>query len=262
MTSYQPTTAYQPPTAYQQPTSDDPSMKEKATEAVDQGRQAAGQVAQSAGQHVQQVTQEAAQQARDLVGEAREHARRQAGDQHRALVDNLRSLSSELSSMVERSEQSGTATQLVSQARERVDGVAGWLDQRQPGDLVEELRTFARRRPGTFLLGALAAGVVAGRLTRGAVAAHTDDTPSASAQPSAQHSAEIPPLPATAPTTELTPEFGTTVTTPGYSMGGHYAEPSNGQVPGAEHGYGATSTYGDGGTSEYPSGDFSNGTPR
>ena len=34
----------------------------------------------------------------------------------------------------------------------------------------------ARRRPGAFLLGAVAAGVVAGRLTRGAVdAARSDD---------------------------------------------------------------------------------------
>jgi len=30
------------------------------------------------------------------------------------------------------------------------------------------VRGFARRRPGTFLLGALAAGIVAGRLARGA----------------------------------------------------------------------------------------------
>lgn len=238
MTSYQ-----QPTTAYQRPTEgdSDPSMKEKASEAVDQGRQAAGQVAQSATEHAQQVTQEAARQARDLVGEAREHARQQAGDQHRALVDNLRSLSSELRSMVERSEESGTATQLVGQARERVDGVASWLDQRQPGDLVQELRTFARRRPGTFLLGALAAGVVAGRLTRGAVAAHTEDEPSATTMtPPTSSPAPMPPA--------------------GYSMGGSYGEPLSGDAPLTEQGYGATSTYGDGGTQPYPAGGFSKGT--
>jgi hypothetical protein len=35
--------------------------------------------------------------------------------------------------------------------------------------VLEEVRSFARRRPGTFLLAAAAAGLVAGRLTRGAV---------------------------------------------------------------------------------------------
>ena len=54
--------------------------------------------------------------------------------------------------------------------------LAGWLDQRDPGELLDEVRGIARRKPGTFLLGALAAGVVAGRLTRGAVDASRSDT--------------------------------------------------------------------------------------
>jgi hypothetical protein len=37
---------------------------------------------------------------------------------------------------------------------------------RQPGRLLEEVRDYARRHPGTFLLGALAAGLVLGWLTR------------------------------------------------------------------------------------------------
>jgi hypothetical protein len=42
---------------------------------------------------------------------------------------------------------------------------------------VQDLRSFAARKPGTFLLGALAAGVVTGRLVKGATA---DTTPSGS----------------------------------------------------------------------------------
>ena len=37
--------------------------------------------------------------------------------------------------------------------------------------MLEEVKDFARRRPGTFLLGAAIAGVLAGRATRGGVAA-------------------------------------------------------------------------------------------
>ena len=78
--------------------------------------------------------------------------------------------------------QSGIATDLAQQAATRVHDVAGWLESRNPGEIVDELRGIARRRPGAFLLGAVAAGVVAGRLTRGAVdAARSDDdsTPTA-----------------------------------------------------------------------------------
>ena len=42
-----------------------------------------------------------------------------------------------------------------------------------PADLLDEVKRFARRRPVAFLALAAAAGVVAGRVTRGAVAANT-----------------------------------------------------------------------------------------
>src|SRR3954453_1858047 len=88
----------------------DASVKDRATEAAQQGREAAGQVAQTAVEHVQEVKDEAIQQARDLVGEARSHVTQQVGDQHKNLVTNLRSLSEELGSMVQGSEQRGTAS--------------------------------------------------------------------------------------------------------------------------------------------------------
>ena len=42
-----------------------------------------------------------------------------------------------------------------------------------PRDVLDEVKRFARRRPVAFLALAAAAGVVAGRVTRGAVAANT-----------------------------------------------------------------------------------------
>jgi hypothetical protein len=55
-----------------------------------------------------------------------------------------------------------------------VHGVAGWLESREPGDLVAEVRSYARRNPGTFLVGAALLGVVAGRLTRNVAAVSSD----------------------------------------------------------------------------------------
>ena len=58
------------------------------------------------------------------------------------------------------------STELAHQAADRVHGVAGWLEQREPGDLLNEVKTYARRNPGTFLVGAALSSVwLAGRLT-------------------------------------------------------------------------------------------------
>jgi hypothetical protein len=73
---------------------------------------------------------------------------------------------------------SGPAADLVRQAGDKLEDLASWVQAREPGELVDELRAFARRKPGVFLLGAALAGVVAGRLTTGVVAAHKDSSPS------------------------------------------------------------------------------------
>ena len=154
---------------------EDASVKDKAAESTQAGKQAASDLASTASAQAQNVAGEAQKQARDLVGEARGQVRSQVSDQHRNAVSNLHSLGDELNSMSENG-QGGVATDLVSRAAGQAHGVADWLDGREPEDILDEVRTFARRRPGAFLLGALAAGVVAGRLGRGTVAAHQDDS--------------------------------------------------------------------------------------
>jgi hypothetical protein len=74
-------------------------------------------------------------------------------------------------------------TDLAQQASRKGGELAHWLQERDPADVLEEIRAYARRRPGTFLLLCGLAGVVAGRLTRSAVATRTelDTTDSGSA---------------------------------------------------------------------------------
>jgi hypothetical protein len=156
--------------------SEDPSMKDKAGDTAQAGKQAAGEVAQTAADKAQDVANEAKAQVRNLAGQAQDQLREQAGAQHRNLVTNLRALGDELASMADNSEKSGPATDLVGEAGARAHSTASWLDDREPGQLVDELRAFGRRKPGVFVLGALAAGVLAGRLTRGVVAVHQDES--------------------------------------------------------------------------------------
>lgn len=84
--------------------------------------------------------------------------------------------------MASSSDSSGIAAEVVRQAATRIQGVADWLESREPQDLVEDARNFARRKPGVFLLGAAAAGLAAGRLTRAGVDVKRDTSSSSSTE--------------------------------------------------------------------------------
>ena len=68
--------------------------------------------------------------------------------------------------MAENSSQ-GVASDVAQQAASRVRDAGHWLEKREPGQVVNEVQSFARRRPAVFLVLAAGAGLVTGRLTRG-----------------------------------------------------------------------------------------------
>lgn len=151
-------------------------VRDQARNLGSEAAQAGGNVAQTAKEQGREVVGEASRQARNLYGEARSQLAGQAGDQQRRAAGGLRSLADEMRSMADQGGQSGPVSELARQAADRVHGVAGWLENREPGDLVAEVRNYARRSPGTFLLGAAVLGVVAGRLTRNIAAVSNDDS--------------------------------------------------------------------------------------
>jgi len=152
-------------------TSDPNDTKEVAKQQasnVGHGAAEAGQhVAGVAKQQGSEVVGEASRQAKDLARQAQGQLREQAGAQQQKLASSLRSLSEELHSMANNSEQSGVATDLAREASQRTGALAGWLDGREPSDVMDEVTRFARRRPGAFLAAAAGIGFLAGRLTRG-----------------------------------------------------------------------------------------------
>jgi hypothetical protein len=159
--------------AAQRPASD--VARDAAADVGNSAVEAGSHVAQSATDQARQVVAETGRQARDLLGEAKGQVREQASAQQHQAARQLRAVAGELSEMAAKGGQSGLATQVAQEAAERVRGVASWLDQREPGDLLDGVRDFARRHPGTFLVGAAAAGMVAGRLTRGLTGAAGQD---------------------------------------------------------------------------------------
>ena len=145
-------------------------------EAAEVGRSAAeagSQVAGTAADQAKEVASEIRDQARDLLGEGRAQLREQAGTGQRKAADGVDAMARELRAMADRGD-GGLPTELARQGADRLQALASWLQRREPGDLLEEVRGWARDHPGTFLVGAAVAGVVAGRLTSGAVAARRD----------------------------------------------------------------------------------------
>ena len=153
---------------YDQPQGSTTAVAQEQAAAVGQSAAEAGsRVTQTATDQAREVVSETARQARDLLGEAGGQVRDQTSVQQQKAASQLRSVADELHEMVAKGGQSGVATEVAQQAAERLHGAASWLEQREPADVLQAVRDFARRRPGVFLAGAVAAGLAAGRLTRG-----------------------------------------------------------------------------------------------
>ena len=114
--------------------------------AADAGRHMAGTAAEQAGT----VAQEAKAQARDLVGEARDQMQQQARNGQQKATDGIHALSAELREMAGSGAQQGTVSEVARQVADRADRLADWLGEREPGDLIEEVRSFAGAAPGCF----------------------------------------------------------------------------------------------------------------
>ncbi len=148
------------------------------SEAKDVGREAVGgakQTAETAKDQAANVAGEAKYQAKDLLGQARSEARQQAHGQQQRAAQGLRTAADQLGSMAQNAD-NGYAQQLVQNVSERAQSAASWLEQRQPSDLLDEVRSFAARRPGLFIGIAVGAGILAGRLTKGLIADAKSDS--------------------------------------------------------------------------------------
>jgi hypothetical protein len=154
--------------------------KEEARATGQQAKEGARHVAEVGKDEVKNVAQETSQQAKELWQQTRTQLLDQSAQQQTRVAEGLRSLSQELSGMARGSDQQGVASDLAQQASQRMGDVAGWLDQRDPGSLVSEVKQFARQRPGAFLAAAAVIGLVGGRLSRGLVADHQDQSDAAS----------------------------------------------------------------------------------
>jgi len=190
------------------------TAKQEASELKDTAVSEAGHVADTAKGEAKAVAQEVKYQAKDLYAQTQRELKDQAQvQQHRAAV-GLRSVSDELRSMTANAENPGLAADLLNQVSTRLSGAASWLGDRDPSAVLSEVKSFARRKPGTFIIGAAILGIVAGRLTRALASNASEQRQNANngmgTSASANRSGLVtsyPQQPATPPTVEETPLY-------------------------------------------------------
>jgi hypothetical protein len=142
-------------------------VKDQGSDRSHSGVQAGRHLAAVAREQASGVAAEAGRRAGDLLRQAQGQLGEQAARGQQQLANRLFSLSDELYSMAGASGQGGMAAGVASQAACRVRAAGQWLEERQPGQMADDVQSFARSRPAIFLVLAAGAGLVAGRLTRG-----------------------------------------------------------------------------------------------
>jgi uncharacterized protein YjbJ (UPF0337 family) len=164
------------------------AAKEEAQNVKAAATDATQQVAGTAQEQAGKVVSDVRTQTKQLAEQTRTQVSSQVNDQRDRAVGGLRSIGDELRGMSngEQTQASGLVAQLAGEGAELTHKVADFIEQREPAELIDEVRGFARRKPGTFLIGAAIAGVVVGRLTRGAVAARQEDSSGSNGSPQAQ----------------------------------------------------------------------------
>ncbi|MFS0894181.1 hypothetical protein [Microbacterium sp. 179-I 3D3 NHS] len=168
------------------------AAKHEAADLKDTAASQAKDVIGTAKDEAATVVGEAKSQAKDLFAQTQRELKEQANTQQQRIAGGLRSVSDELGSMASNSTGGGIAGDLVQQVSGRLSSAANWLGERDPGSVLGEVKRYARRKPGTFILAAAVVGVAVGRLTR-ALAANASDEKDAASSPT------TPPAPAPVP---------------------------------------------------------------
>jgi len=131
---------------------------------------AASDVVGTAKDQAGQVATEAKNQISTLASQAKTQVSEQVTTQTQKAAQTTRTFADQLQAMARGEASEGPANTIVRELSERVQQFADKLENTEPQELLDEVRRYARSKPGMFLVGAVAAGFATGRLVKGATA--------------------------------------------------------------------------------------------
>jgi uncharacterized protein YjbJ (UPF0337 family) len=190
--------------------------KAVAGDAKDSAQQVAGTAKEQAGK----VASEATGQAKQLFGQATSELKDQAGAQQQKAAEGLHAVSTSMAD----SSDNGLAQDIVRNLSGRAHGVASWLEGRDPGTLLDDVKHYAARKPGTFIAIAAVSGLFAGRVVKALTAEAKSEHDSSSTSTGTASTTSAGLTSRTAP-----PTGDATITGP---VAGEYDVVTEGDVPG------------------------------
>lgn len=143
------------------------NAQQAAGDLAHDGKARAGEVAGTAKDEARSVARDARDQASDVLGTARSELRTQAAEQAKTLSATLSDVSRQLGGMANGSDEpDAQVAQLARSAADSLSQRARRIDENGIDGVIDDVRRFARNRPGAFLLGSIAAGFAIGRLAK------------------------------------------------------------------------------------------------
>ena len=171
--------------------------------------QGGNQMTEQAKQQSQQLAQQARQQASNLASRGTEQAKSQLANQKHNASQRLTPVQSALRETAQqlRNQGQGQVGDYAERAADQVERFSTYLRQTEVDEIMEEVRGFARRRPGLFLGSAAAVGFFATRFLKSsseeASSAGDGDfsatTPTATSTATVTHGTQEPPATALPP---------------------------------------------------------------
>lgn len=130
-------------------------------------KERASEVSSTASEEARAVAGDAKEQAREVIHRSRDELRTQASLQTDRLATTLRDVGDQLRAMSRGETQPNSqVASLTAQLADGVSNTAGRLSDGGYEGALDSVKRFARNRPGMFLLGALGAGFVVGRVVK------------------------------------------------------------------------------------------------
>ncbi|MGZ3145356.1 hypothetical protein ACVDFE_25830 [Lentzea chajnantorensis] len=214
------------------------AARDEGSQVAQHAKEAAGEVGSTVRDQAAHVAQEAKQQTRHVVNDVRERVAAEAEQQAQRVSKQLGRIADELSEMAGGASSDSMSAGAIQSAADTSRQAARFLDERGAQGLLDSARDYARRKPGTFLLGAAVAGFLIGRVAKSATGGGQSGQRSGGGV-----------VPVTSERADLAPGYTEPTgypSTPGYGSTQGYAEsPGHGVTQGyAESpGYGSTQGY-------------------